>query len=59
MNSEVPRSIFKIGFFISFLSGIMIPFLEIGTATFVVDILALISGALIIILSLFVRKYFR
>jgi hypothetical protein len=59
MNSEVRRSIFKIGFFISFLSGIMIPFLEIGTATFVVDILAFISGALIMILSLFVRKYFR
>ncbi|MGC8931507.1 MAG: hypothetical protein ACP5K6_08235 [Dictyoglomus sp.] len=59
MNSEVSRSIFKIGFFISFLSGIMIPFLEVGTATFVVDILAFISGTLIMILSLFIRKYFR
>jgi hypothetical protein len=59
MNSEIPRSIFKIGFFISFLSGIMIPFLEIGTATFVVDILAFISGILIIFLSFFIRKYFK
>ncbi|MCX7845197.1 MAG: hypothetical protein N2312_01150 [Dictyoglomaceae bacterium] len=59
MNSEIPKSIFKIGFFISFLSGILIPFLEIGTATFVVDILAFISGALIMLLSLFLRKYFK
>ncbi|PMQ01410.1 MAG: hypothetical protein CBR30_06170 [Dictyoglomus sp. NZ13-RE01] len=59
MNSEIPRSIFKIGFFISFLSGVMAPFLELGTSTFVVDILALISGILIMLLALFIRKYFK
>lgn len=59
MNSEIPRSIFKIGFFISFLAGIMIPFLEMGTATFVVDVLAFVSGILIMGLSLFIKRYFR
>ncbi len=59
MNAEIPKSVFKIGFFISFLSGILIPFLEMGTATFVVDVLAFISGSLIMLLSLFLRKYFK
>lgn len=59
MNTEISKSIFKIGFFISFLSGVLIPFLEIGTATFIVDILAFISGALIMLLSLFLRKHLR
>lgn len=59
MNAEILKSIFKIGFFISFLSGILTPFLEVGTATFVVNILAFISGFLIMLLSLFLRKFFK
>lgn len=49
--------IFRIAIFIILVSGVLIFFLEPGTSTFVVDVLALISGLVLAgLVALLVRK---
>ncbi|MGQ9631654.1 MAG: hypothetical protein ACUVXI_15290 [bacterium] len=44
-DPRVGRSVFGMAFFITFTSAILLIFLKPGTAEFVVDVLALIIGA--------------
>lgn len=49
--------IFRIAIFIILVSGVLLFFLEPGTSTFVVDVLALISGLVLAgLVALLVRK---
>lgn len=51
------QGIFRIAIFIILVSGVLLFFLEPGTSTFVVDVLALISGLLLAgLVILLVRK---
>jgi hypothetical protein len=44
MSPELGRAAFRIGFFITMVSAVLLPFLSAGTAEFVVDVLALVIG---------------
>jgi hypothetical protein len=47
---------FRIAFFVTFVSAALLPFLEPGTAEFVVDVLALVIGLVFIgVIALMVR----
>lgn len=51
------QGIFRIAIFIILVSGVLLFFLEPGTSTFVVDVLALISGVILAgLVVLLVRK---
>ncbi len=56
MSPELGRAAFRIAFFITIVSAVLLPFLKPGTAEFVVDILSLVTGVVFIsIIAVFVR----
>jgi hypothetical protein len=56
MPPEMGRTVFRIAFFITFISAALLPFLSRGTAEFVVDVLALGVGLIFIgIVAYFAR----
>ena len=57
MTPELGRAAFRIAFFITFVSAVLLLFIEPGTAEFVVDVLALSIGIIFIgIIAFFVRQ---
>ncbi len=60
MSPELGKAAFRIGFFVTFVSVALLPFLTPGTAEFVVDVLSLGVGlAFIAIIAVFVRRSTR
>jgi hypothetical protein len=51
------RSFFRIAFFVTLVSGVLLPFLTPGTAEFVVDVLALGVGLVFMGLVAFLARW--
>ena len=57
MPPEMGRSFFRIAFFVTLVSGVLLPFLTPGTAEFVVDVLALGVGLVFMGLVAFLARW--
>lgn len=57
MPPEMGRSFFRIAFFVTLVSAVLLFFLTPGTAEFVVDVLALIVGLIFIAAVAFLARW--
>ena len=57
MTPEMGRSFFRIAFFVTIVSVVLLPFLTPGTAEFVVDVLALGIGLVFMGLVAFLARW--
>ncbi|MBC8446726.1 MAG: hypothetical protein H8D78_03160 [Chloroflexi bacterium] len=58
MSPQMGRSFFRIAFFVTFVSALLLPFLTPGTAEFVVAVLSLLIGLIFIAAVILVLRRF-